>query len=91
MRASTLLGLPVTQGGHAEIHTAYLSLFSEMKKEKKKKKDHQRGARHRFKYVFDLPCLKDTPPKHWTCVNGTIRGGVSFVVNSRDVFGNDIY
>jgi len=25
VRASTLLGLPVTQGGHAEIHTAYLS------------------------------------------------------------------
>jgi hypothetical protein len=56
VRASTLLGLPVTQGGHAEIHTAYLSLFSE--------KSHQRGARHGFKYVFDQPCLQDSLPKH---------------------------
>ena len=27
VRATTLLSLPVTQGGHAEIHTAYLSLL----------------------------------------------------------------
>jgi hypothetical protein len=31
-------------------------------------------ARHGFKFVFDQPCLQDTLPKRWTCVNGTIRG-----------------
>jgi hypothetical protein len=53
--ATTLLGLPVTQCGHAEVHAPYLSLSI-------KKKDHQ-SARHPFKAAVEPTVLSGYPPE----------------------------
>jgi len=90
--APSLLGFPVTQGGLAEIHAPYLSLFGEMKIPKKNKKERRssgRGVRARHSNFNDQPCSQGTLERRWTCVNGVIGGCLA--QNSRDMFGDDIY
>jgi hypothetical protein len=76
--APSLLGFPVTQGGLAEIHAPYLSLFGEMKIPEKKKerkgKIVRSGMRARHFHFNDEPCSEGTLERRWTCVNGVIGG-----------------